>query len=162
MSAVARGLNGERRAAIFLRDLGYLVASRRHIGGAGDLVAWKEDADISAPAGPLLIEVKTNKAGPFATFTIRDRIDLLLTARQYGCEGLLCWWPTPAVGPFWIPAEDWPQLGWTCPSCAATSKLEYARVSAFIACSCGHKERQPLLSNTQPETDKPRSPEEDE
>ena len=109
MSAVARGLNGERRAAIFLRDLGYLVASRRHIGGAGDLLCIEVDDEFWPPS-PLLVEVKTNGSSPFATFAPQDRANLLSTAEQYGCEPLLMWWPTPSVGPFCIPAEDWPLL----------------------------------------------------
>jgi hypothetical protein len=109
MSAVSRGLNAERRVAIFLRDLGYLVSSRRHIGGAGDLLCI-DPFEGYWPQAPLLVEVKSDKAGPFATFLPTDREAMSDVALVYGCEPLLCWWPTPTVGPFWIPADEWPQV----------------------------------------------------
>ena len=108
MSNVSRGLNAERRVATYLRDLGYLVASRRHIGGAGDLLAV-DPGHEDGWHDPLLCEIKSDKAGPFATFTPLDRAEMLFTARQYGCEPLLVWWPTPSMGPFWITPDEWPQ-----------------------------------------------------
>lgn len=136
MSSVARGNGGERRAARFLEDCGYLVASRRHVGGAGDLLA-REAPPEWLPLGEwgpacarcggeeyridgycsfecrdtqgddLLIEVKTGWK-LWQNFTRTDRADLLATAATYGCEPLLCFWPVPSVGPFWIPPDEWP------------------------------------------------------
>ena len=118
MSNTSRGLNGERRVWRALEDAGYLVASRRHIGGAGDLLARAErwrvvEADDGLPMivetrrDDLLIEVKTDKAGPFATFSPADRKALLETADEYGCESLLAWTPSASMI-FYIPEDEWP------------------------------------------------------
>ena len=114
MSNVSKGLAGERRAWHALEDADYLVASRRHIGGAGDLLAvgemtWDsvgwEGVDVETwPI--LLIEVKSS-ARAFSSFPPADRTALLETAREYGCEPLLCW--TPSAGTiFYIPEDEWP------------------------------------------------------
>ena len=110
MSNVGRGIAGERRAWHHLEDLGYLVSSRRHVGGAGDLLAIQGDVGVwfLDQGRPLLIEVKTS-ARAFSSFPPADRNALLETAHEYGCEPLLCWWPTEECGPFWIEASDWPE-----------------------------------------------------
>jgi len=113
VSNVGRGIAGERRAWHSLEDAGYLVASRRHIGGAGDLLAieWPYSG-MNRSGGrygyrqPLLIEVKTS-ARAFSSFSLVDRSALLETAHEYGCEPLLCW--TPSAGTiFYIPEDEWP------------------------------------------------------
>jgi len=105
VSNVGRGIAGERRAWHHLEDLGYIVGSRRHIGGAGDLLAVREaivwDCDFI-----LLIEVKTSTS-PFSSFPPADRTALLETARKYGCEPLLCWTPSASTI-FYIPEDEWP------------------------------------------------------
>ena len=111
MSNVGRGIAGERRAWHSLEDAGYLVASRRHIGGAGDLLAvlpfrgrhldWLKIDHV-----PLLIEVKTS-ARAFSSFSLVDRSALLETAHEYGCEPLLCWTPSASTI-FYIPEDEWP------------------------------------------------------
>ena len=118
MSNVGRGIAGERRAWHSLEDAGYLVASRRHIGGAGDLLAieWPPQWDgISwdlepvrryEHLPPLLIEVKTS-ARAFSSFSLVDRSVLLETAHEYGCEPLLCWTPSASTI-FYIPEDEWP------------------------------------------------------
>lgn len=105
-----RGTQRERGVANVLRDLGYLVSSRRHLGGAGDLLAIAALWDLSAPyRQPLLIEVKGTTGVPWASsaFGPADRADLLITAELHGCEPMLAWWP-PNLGLVWLPAEDWP------------------------------------------------------
>jgi len=114
VSNVSKGLAGERRAWHALEDAGYLVASRRHIGGACDLVAieipheWVEHGNWTASPiqVPLLIEVKTSTT-PFSSFPPADRNALLETAHEYGCEPLLCWTPSASTI-FYIPEDEWP------------------------------------------------------
>lgn len=111
---MARGHRHENLTAAYLRSAGYLVASRRHEPGPGDLLAWTPHV---APNGgrrlvevpPLLVEVKNTGRGPFQELTPPDRRDLLMAEEDYGVEPILCWWPpSSSLGPFWIPAEDWP------------------------------------------------------
>ena len=102
MSNVGRGIAGERRAWHHLEDLGFLVGSRRHIGGAGDILAVSPD-----PAAALLVEVKTNGSSPFATFYPPDRAELIATAIEYQCTPLLCWTPSASTI-FYIPEDEWP------------------------------------------------------
>ena len=83
---------------------GWLCASRRHIGGAGDILAvtnrtgWPEMQ---------LIEVKSTTRSPWVNFLPADRQAMVETAEQYGCEAWLYWWP-PRRDLQRIPASDWP------------------------------------------------------
>ncbi|MGH2761427.1 MAG: hypothetical protein ACRDLD_02415 [Thermoleophilaceae bacterium] len=87
-----------------LRAAGYLVASRRHEGGAGDHLA------IHPVHSPLLVETKGTGDLPWrSTFGPLARQALTQTADAFGAEPLMAWWP-PGLkcGPIWLPAEDWP------------------------------------------------------
>lgn len=73
MSAVSRGNAAERYVAKWLQDRGWIVGSRRHIGGAGDLLAVHPEPLIKGgedfldflgdpiPTSVWLIEVKAAK-----------------------------------------------------------------------------------------------------
>ncbi len=98
--------------ARILRELGYLVASRRHEGGPGDILAWtpqvpkgKGTSLVDVP--PLLVEVK-NTALPFSKLGPIQRRDLLMAEEDYGVEAMLCWWPRGFRHCFWVPTDDWP------------------------------------------------------
>lgn len=100
MSAVRRGTEAERRVVHHLRNQGWLVASRRHIGGAGDLLALKPGQRGR------LVEVKSTKT-PFAHFTRLDRDSMLAIAERYDLDPLLAWSPSPSKFA-WLAEGDWP------------------------------------------------------
>ena len=89
---MSRGLERERRVARILEDEGWVVASRRHIGGAGDLIAIR--AQNGSPE-VRLIEVKST-ARPYERFGPADRLAMRRTARACGGDAYLCWWPRGA------------------------------------------------------------------
>jgi hypothetical protein len=93
---------------------GWLVGSRRHMGGAGDLLAvsYDETPSMFHDGGPTghevrLIEVKGNGGSPYMNFRAEDRRAMIKTAREVGAEPWLAWWP-PGGELQWIPAADWP------------------------------------------------------
>lgn len=88
---------------------GWLVGSRRHMGGAGDLLAvkvWRQKY-VPDEHEVRLIEVKGNSGGPYMNFRVEDREAMIETAREVGAEPWLAWWP-PGGELQWIPAADWP------------------------------------------------------
>ncbi len=108
---VGRGNQRERAVAQVLRDFGYLVSSRRHEGGAGDLLAAAPTFLKSHTPNPLLlIEVKGTSDVPWrSTFGPEARAEMIEAGLNYGVQPLLAWWP-PSLrgGPIWLPVEDWP------------------------------------------------------
>jgi hypothetical protein len=96
----------ELKVMDLLATEGWLCASRRHIGGAGDILAvtnrtgWPEMQ---------LIEVKSTTRSPWVNFLPIDRQAMVETAAQHGCEAWLYWWP-PRRGLQRIPASEWPPL----------------------------------------------------
>lgn len=102
MSNVSRGNAAELKGARLLESEGWLVGSRRHIGGAGDLLA------VKAGCIPRLVEVKSTKAGPWMHFRWKDRADMLETAMEMRVEAWLLWWPAQR-DPKWLPAAEWPE-----------------------------------------------------
>jgi len=82
------GNNRELKVMAVLADEGWLCASRRHIGGAGDILAIGP-----IPRRPILVEVKSTAAGPWAHFGPNDRAALIRTAREFDAEPWLFWWP---------------------------------------------------------------------
>ncbi len=113
MSYANRGSPRENAVAQVLRDFDYLVASRRHEPGAGDLLAAAPAARYwTMPHWLLLIEVKGTRDVPWADtkgFGPERRRELLETARKWNVEPMLAWWP-PHLGLIWLPASDWPAL----------------------------------------------------
>jgi hypothetical protein len=77
------------------------VASRRHIGGAGDLLAWKPGF------APRLIEVKAAGGSPWENFRPQERIELVRTAEKFDCEAFLYLSPKAGI-PTIVPAKDFP------------------------------------------------------
>jgi Holliday junction resolvase len=107
-----RGTGAERKTARLGKELGYLVSSLRHFGGAGDQL-WTPSVDaITVRKGntPLLIEVKATLDPPWrSTWGPDDRRAMLQAGKRYLAEPMLAWWvPYLNGGPIWLPAEDWP------------------------------------------------------
>jgi len=101
------GIAAERRVAGYLVDRDFLVSSRRHFGGSGDILAAQHPT-TPATWNPALIEVKASSPsrGPFGDFPPADRKELASTAKQFGCEPLLAW--VTHLGILWLEQEDWP------------------------------------------------------
>jgi hypothetical protein len=104
-----------------LADEGWLCGSRRHIGGAGDILAVRPFLDSSPLADVLrpymdgagmtkamLIEVKSTAGGPWERFGPQDRQGMVETAAAAGAEAWLYHWP--ARGKLRrIPSSEWPK-----------------------------------------------------
>ena len=110
----------ELKVMAVLASEGWLCASRRHIGGAGDILAARQDRIIMHPGDPsetgagatlvhrlLLIEVKSTTRNPWNDFGPADRQALVETAEKHGAVPWLYWWP-PRGKLLRIPAEDFP------------------------------------------------------
>jgi hypothetical protein len=99
-----------------LVDEGWLCASRRHIGGAGDVLAVRKENTVEIAEaiglfdllGAMLIEVKSTAGGPWERFGPKDRQDLTVTAEKYGADPYLYWWPPRGIL-HRIPASDFPK-----------------------------------------------------
>lgn len=110
-----RGDDREVKVGQWLEEHGYVVGSRRHIGGAGDLLAvrcwdesWSRDlVPVFGWTNALLIEVKSTAAGPYAHFGRADRIAMRMTATRIGAGAFLAWWP-PGGKLQWIGSSQWP------------------------------------------------------
>jgi hypothetical protein len=115
------GSPAENRTARILESFGYLVASRRHVGGAGDLVAillgdTVEVRNRLEPLPPitrgLLVEVKRGTGNPWENFRHGDRIAMVEAGFLYRLTPLLAYWPwSPSANkhPIWLEQSDWPQ-----------------------------------------------------
>jgi Holliday junction resolvase len=98
---MSRGITRERQLRTFLENEDWFVTRAAGSLGEADLVALK------AGETPRLIEVKSDRAGPYANFRPRDRDGLRLAARLAGADAWLCWWP-PRAQMHWIPEKEWP------------------------------------------------------
>lgn len=103
MNSSAKGNSAERFVAADLKAKGYVVASRRHIGGAGDLLAVHPNGTV------WLVEVKARK-NLYAGFTRADREAMKLTTLPSGS----CKWVANVKGSGknrtidWISELQWP------------------------------------------------------
>lgn len=86
---------------------GWLCASRRHIGGAGDILAIRPYAGGPALEARL-VEVKSTTRNPWNDFGPADRRAMVETARACGAEPWLAWWP-PRRELQWIHESRWPK-----------------------------------------------------
>lgn len=101
---MSRGLDRERRIATALERDGWVVGSRRHIGGAGDLLAvrhWRRIFTVR------LIEVKSTRT-PWSHFQPADRQAMLDLAEKIDSEPWLYWWPKGQGTWQEIHSDDWP------------------------------------------------------
>jgi len=101
----------ELKVMDLLATEGWLCGSRRHIGGAGDILAvrcpWPSVA--SEIKQVQLIEVKSTTRSPWVNFGQADRQAMVETAAKHGAEPWLYWWP-PRRDLQRIPASEWPPL----------------------------------------------------
>lgn len=96
-----RGDQREVKVAQIMQRDGWLVASRRHIPGAGDLLA------VHRTRGIRLIEVKSTAQGPYERFGPADRKAMRLAAYEVGALAWLAWWP-PRGPLLWLREDEWP------------------------------------------------------
>lgn len=90
MSYASKGNDFENRVAKWLESLGYIVGSRRHRKGGGDLIAWKPGTLGTYEL--LLVECKRTKR-PY--LSPAERESLIDTARKFDATPRLAW----AAGP---------------------------------------------------------------
>ena len=100
---MSRGITRERQVRRELETQDWWVCRAAGSLGDADLVALK------AGKRPLLVEVKSDVAGPFAHFGPKDRHDLLFAAAVAGADCTLAWWP-PRGKLVWLTPDQWP--GW--------------------------------------------------
>src|SRR6185436_8957965 len=124
----APGAGNARELAVMkvLASEGWLYASRRHIGGAGDILAVQPGA-FAGGCDAMLIEVKSTTRSPWVNFLPADRQAMVETAEQYGCEAWLYWWP-PRRDLQRIPASEWPPLRNPEPQVKAQTTLEISPI----------------------------------
>ena len=97
---MSRGLDRETRVAQLLEEQGYVCGSRRHIGGAGDILAV-------GLVAKRLIEVKSTIT-PYAHFLPADRAAMSALARSIDAVAELAWWPKRGKLRF-IAEDEWPK-----------------------------------------------------
>lgn len=90
-----------------LRDQGWLCASLRHYGGAGDTLAIKPGHRAR------IIETKAVKEGTlWSAFRKQDRVELLKLAAEHDADPLVAWTPSPTQPIRWLLGPgDWPSCG---------------------------------------------------
>jgi hypothetical protein len=113
VSTSSRGASRERQVRKQLEAEGWAVTRGAGSHGCADLWAAREASRNRPLDHPrrftrlLLIQVKTDKAGPYGHFGPADRKELLSLAAQTGGIPELCWWPANGKQQ-WIPADEWP------------------------------------------------------
>lgn len=121
MSTSSRGSARERQVRKRLEAEGWAVTRGAGSHGCADLWAATEiaftetgtwgqrmDIDLKRPVTALrLIQVKTDKAGPYAHFLPADRKELAALAARTGGDAELWWWPANKPMKL-IPQSDWP------------------------------------------------------
>lgn len=114
MNTNRKGTAKELATAALLTEQGYVVASRRHVPGPGDLLAVRFGTGVNGGGSTRgevldarLIEVKAGRAA-YENFRPQDRAELRDYAEQHRLSAELCWWPNGEREPRWIMARDWP------------------------------------------------------
>lgn len=102
MSTSSRGNAAERRVVAHLHEQGWCCASRRHIGGAGDILA------VHPSQRPRLIEVK-QRQNVWEGFRRPDRKALKAEAERIGADPLLAWCKAPSKPIAWRTESGWPR-----------------------------------------------------
>lgn len=103
MAAVHKGNAAENRVVRHLREQGWLVASLRHYGCAGDHLA------IHPRYRTRVIETKGCKNGTlWQNFRRQDRTELVELAERYDADALLAHSPVASKPIRWLPPETWP------------------------------------------------------
>lgn len=122
MSTASRGAAREHQVKRLLEDEGWAVTRGAGSHGCADLWAargWDHTAILQHALGLAnipreftelrLVQVKTDKRGPFANFSPLERLELRTLAAQTGGTAELCWWP--ARKPCrWLGVDEWPEV----------------------------------------------------
>lgn len=101
---MSRGILRERQVRKLLDEQGYWTARAAGSLGDADVIALRCGEN---GCEALLVEVKSDVAGPFAHFGPAARAELIAAAVKSGARPVLCWWP-PHKQPKWIPVSEWP------------------------------------------------------
>lgn len=96
-----RGNEKDVRSRELLEIAGYVVGSRRHVPGPGDLVAVKIGTQT------LLVEVKACEH-VWQNFRREDRQEMLRYCHDHGLLAVIHWWKPRARVPELIYPADWP------------------------------------------------------
>ena len=111
MSTASRGSAREHAVKRLLESEGWAVTRGAGSHGAADLWAAKGAVTIKGrgvfTTRLRLIQVKSDKRGPYNNFSPAERKELASLAAQTGGTAELCWWPARR-DPKWIKAEEWP------------------------------------------------------
>lgn len=99
MSGVSRGNAFDVVVAKAMRAMGFTVGSRRHIGGAGDLLGVHPDGRV------WLVECK-NRKHPFQGFRREDRRAMMETPLPPGAERFLAYRDGEEIK--WLGSAEWP------------------------------------------------------
>jgi Holliday junction resolvase len=102
MSTASRGASREHAVKRLLEAEGWAVTRGAGSHGCADL--WAARNRLLR-----LIQVKTDKAGPYAHFIPAERQKLASLAAQTGGVAELCWWPA-RKDPVWLLESDWPKV----------------------------------------------------
>lgn len=115
MTAYARGAKAERDYKKILEDQGYYVTRSAGSHEEADLLACRRIPGLGyerkSGTEVLLVQVKTDKRGPFANFPPRARRALLSEARKAGGKAVLAHNPGDRKGWRTYSPEDWPATG---------------------------------------------------
>lgn len=96
-----RGIQRERDLVNQLKEDGWFAMRAPASLGVADVVALK------AGERPMMCEVKSTTAGPYAGFGPADREALSEMAAAADADPFLVWWPKRSK-PKWIPESEWP------------------------------------------------------
>lgn len=107
MNTARKGNGKEKATERLLEEDGWLVGSRRHIGGPGDLLAVARAYNDGMHERVRVIEVKATLR-PYSHFGPKDREALLRFAEENYAEAELAWWPPGSKTCQFIPSSDWP------------------------------------------------------
>jgi len=104
-----KGNAGELRVKRWYEERGWIVASRRHVGGAADLLCVRRKPAYQGVPGHdvHLVEVKARKE-PWQGFRKPDRLALLAEAESIGAVPLLAWVKPRVREPIFLGPEHWP------------------------------------------------------
>jgi Holliday junction resolvase len=101
VSAYKRGADRERQVVRLFRERGWSATRSAGSHGPADVVCLREGYQ------PILVQVKTDTAGPWAHFGPQERRELREEARRAGARALLLHWPPRGTRKF-IFEEGWP------------------------------------------------------
>ena len=101
---MSRGILRERQVRKLLDEQGYWTARAAGSLGDADVIALR---CCENGCEALLVEVKSDIAGPFAHFGPAARAELIAAAVKSGARPVLCWWP-PRKQPRWLGVSEWP------------------------------------------------------